>query len=86
MTANTEAWLCLSHRTNHCVVAWEKDQPCQTLCNLYLVNISYQFWSEADPLQPLCVPCHAAAQRLFRRTHSKEHFVPAFVKTAAKQK
>jgi hypothetical protein len=85
MAEEKELWLCRSSRTNHVVTGKEEGGRWQTLCNLDLVANTEGFWSDANSKRPLCIPCHAVAQRRFRKTHPREHYVPKFLKDAPKK-
>lgn len=82
MAAEKELWLCRSSRTNHVVTGKEEGGRWQTLCNLNLVTDIGGFWGVADPKRPLCIRCHAVAQRRFRKMHPQEHYVPKFLRDA----
>jgi hypothetical protein len=78
--AYEELWLCFARRTNHYAVKQEENGVFEPLCGSHLLAISSSGWSAADPSLPLCTPCLTAAEKLFRRTHPREHYEPEFMK------
>ena len=82
MAANKELWLCRTDRTNHAVIGKEDGGPWKTRCNLDWVANDGGWWSDANPARELCIPCQKAVERLFRKTHPGEHYVPEFMKAS----